>query len=195
MYHYRLHPQAQHRSLTRPCPHHHDQYPPEPSRSSSVHTKKLPRLPVAAPVLPEGEPVPERPKTYAMPWQTCSVCPRYPFPSALLLDPPALWQPYHRVSPVTTSRTSLPQYPQSPPPDTIPLNQKNLPNDPSPGISRTQLTRSIDGEHSKHTRNTSRGRGTTTLYHVPLSRCPHSRPRPSKAQALARRTPVHVRLA
>ena len=195
MYHYQLGPPTQHRSLTRPCPHHHDQYPPEPSRLSSVHTKKSPHLPVAAPFLLEGEPVPEKPKTYAMPWQTCSVCPCYPFPSTLLLDPPALWQPYHRASPVTTSHASPLQHPQSLPPDAIPLSQKNLLNDPSPRISKIQLTCSTDGEHSKHTRNTSRGRDMTTLYHVPLSRCPHSRPCPSKAQALAQQTPVHIRLA
>ena len=50
-------------------------------------------------------------KTYTMPWQTCLVCPRYPFPSLLLLDPPALWQPSPPVNRTAISHATLIQYP------------------------------------------------------------------------------------
>ena len=66
-----------------------------------------------------------------MPWQTCSVCPRYPFPSLLLLDPPALWQPSPPVNRTVTSRATPLQHhrslllcrPHSPEPEAGPSKQ------------------------------------------------------------------------
>ena len=142
-------------------------------------------MPVAAPVLLEGELVSERHKTYTMPWKTCLVYPYYPFPSVLLLDPPALWQPSLIASHTTASHASPLQHPQSSPSDIIHQNQRNPLNDPLPRISRAQPIPSINGEHSKHIRNTLRGRDTITLYHVSLLSQHHSCPHPSKAQALA----------
>ena len=116
---------------------------------------------------------------------------QYPFPSLLLIDLPALWQPS-----LTASRAAPHQYPRSPPPDLIHQSQRQAPqmqdhpSDPLPGTSKTLHIPSTDGACNKPTRNISRGRDTTTLSHVPLAR--H---RPSKAQALAQRTPVHIRLA
>ena len=52
-----------------------------------------------------------------MPWQTCLVCPRYPFPSLLLLDPPALWQPSLPVNRTAKSHATPLQHHRSPLPD------------------------------------------------------------------------------
>ena len=45
-----------------------------------------------------------------MPWQTCLVCPHYPFPSLLLLDPPALWQLSPPVNHAAMSHATPLQY-------------------------------------------------------------------------------------
>ena len=145
-------------------------------------------MPVAAPVLLEGEPVSERHKTYTMPWKTCSVCPYYPFPSVLLLDPLALWQLSLIISHTTASHASPLQHPQSPSSDIIYQNQRNPPNDPLPEISRAQPIPSINREHSKHIRNILRGRDTIILCYVSLLSQHHSCPHLSKAQALAWQT-------
>ena len=146
-----------------------------------------------------GRPL-EQHKTYTMPWQTCSVCPCYPFPSLLLLDPSALWQPSPPVS-----RAILLQHHQSPQPDRAHQNQRQAPlNDPSPGTSKILRIPSTDGACNKLTRSTSSKPDTITQYHArpQLDRAhsqPHprrpSRPRPTRAQALARRQPAYVRLA
>src|SRR5437879_134273 len=64
-------------------------------------------------------------KTYAMPWQTCSACPRYPFHSLLLIDPPPLWQPYPRANHDAMSRASPLQSPPSLRQGSISQNPRN----------------------------------------------------------------------
>ena len=198
MYHYQLHPPTQIcHHLTSPCQHH-----PEPAPLSSAFEDR-------SSTKPSREREVERPleqrKTYAMPWQTCSVCPRYPFPSLLLLDPPALWQPSLPVNRVATSRATPLQHHRSLPPDRIRQSQRQAPlNDPSPGTSKILCIPSTDGACNKPTRSTSSKPDTTTQYHArpQLDRAhsqPHlrrpSRPRPTRAQALAQRQPAYVRLA
>ena len=193
MYHYQLHPPTQTcRHLTSPCQHHL-----EPTPLLSTFRDRLSTKP---PQEREVERLLEQGKTYAMPWQTCSVCPRYPFPSLLLLDPPALWQPsppVNRATPLQHHRFLLP--------DRIHQNQRQAPlNDPSPGTSKILRIPSTDGACNKLTRNTLSKPDTTTQYHArPQSGRAHSqphlrrpsRPHPTRAQALARRQPAYVRLA
>jgi hypothetical protein len=75
-------------------------------------------------------------KTYAMPWQTCSACPRYPFHSLLLIDPPPLWQPHPKVSHAATSCASPLQSPQSLQHEGIHQNPRNHISNLMSGISR-----------------------------------------------------------
>ena len=198
MYHYQLHPPTQTcRHLTSPC-----QHRPEPAPSLNTFRNRSSTKP---PWEREVERPPEQCKTYAMPWQTCSVCPRYPFPSLLLLDPPALWQPSPPVSRAARNRTTPPQHHRSLLPDCIHQNQRQAPlNDPSPGTSKILRIPSIDGACNKPTRNTSSKPDTITQCHAhPQSNRAHSqphprrpsRPHPTRAQALARRQPAYVRLA
>ena len=135
-----------------------------------------------------------------IPWQTCLVCPRYPFPSLLLLDPPALWQtspPVSRATPLQHHRSLLP--------DRIHQSQRQAPlNDPSPGTSKILRIPSTNGACNKPTRNTSSKPDMTTQYHArPQLERAHSQPRqyrpkrphPTRAQALTRRQPAYIRLA
>ena len=168
MYHYLLRPQPPAQHLVQPCHHHRH---PEPSALSDACSKRQPRLPAAVSVLQEEEPLPEKGKSYATPSTTCSGYHQYPFPSLLLIDLPALWQPSLLASRVAMSRTAPHQYPRSPPPDLIHQSQRQAPqmqahpSDLSPGISKTLCIPSTDGACSKPTRNTSRGRDMTTLSH------------------------------
>ena len=140
-----------------------------------------------------------------MPWQTCSVCPSYPFPSLLLLDPPALWQPSPPVSRAAKSHVIPLQHHRSLQPDRIHQSQRQAPlNDPSPGTSKILHIPSTDGACNKPTRNISSKQDTTIQYHArPQSSRAHSqphprrpsRPHPTRAQALTRRQPAYVRLA
>ena len=151
MYHYQLHlPTQPCCHLTSPC-----QHCPEPTPlSSTFRDRSSTKLPPEREV---GQPLEQR-KTYAMPWQTCSVCPRYPFPSLLLLDPPALWQP----SPPVSRATPL-QHHRSLPPDNAHQNQRQAPlNDPSPETSKTLRIPSTDGACNKPTRSTSSKPDMTT---------------------------------
>ena len=198
MYHYQLHPPTQIcRHLTSPCQHHL-----EPVPLSSTFRDRSPTRPL--PEREAGQPL-EQCKTYAMPWQTCSVCPRYPFPSLLLLDPPALWQPSPPVNRAATSRATPLQHHQFLLPDRTHQSQRQAPlNDPSPGTSKILLIPSTDGACNKPTRNTLSKPDTTTQYHAhPQSGRAHSQPHPrrpsrlhpTRPQALARRQPAYVRLA
>ena len=147
----------------------------------------------------------EQHKTYTMPWQTCSVCPRYPFPSLLLLDPPALWQPSPPVSRAVRNCATPLQHYRSLLLDRTCQSQRQAPlNDPSPGTSKTLCIPSIDGACNKPTRSTLSKPDMTTQYHArPQSDWAHSqphprrpnRPHPTRPQALARRQPAYVRLA
>jgi hypothetical protein len=83
-------------------------------------------------------------KTYAMPWQTCSACPCYPFHSLLLIDPPPLWQPYPRASHDAMSHASPLQSPQSLRQGSIRQNPRNHVSNQTSGISRIQPIPSID---------------------------------------------------
>ena len=198
MYHYQLHPLTQIcRHLTSPC-----QHRPEPVPLSSTFRDRLSTKP---PWEREVERPLEQRKTYVMPWQTCLVCPCYPFPSHLLLDPPALWQPSPPVNRAATSRATPLQHHQSLLPDRIHQSQRQAPlNDPSPGTSKILRIPSTDGACNKPTRNTSSKPDTTIQYHArpqsswahsqPHLHCP-SRPHPTRAQALARRQLAYVRLA
>ena len=198
MYHYQLHPPTQIcRHLTRPCQHHL-----EPAPLSSTFRNRSPTRP---PLEREaGQPLEQR-KTYAMPWQTCSVCPRYPFPSLLLLGPPALWQPSPPVNRVATSRITPLWHHQSLLPDRTHQSQRQAPlNDPSLGTSKILCIPSTIGACNKPIRNTSSRQDTTTQYHAhPQSSRAHSQPRqyhpkrphPTRAQALAWRQPAYIRLA
>ena len=198
MYHYQLHPPTQTcRHLTSPCQHH-----PEPAPLSSTFRDKLSTKP---PWEREVERPLEQRKTYAMPWQTCSVCPHYPFPSLLLLDPPALWQPSPLVSRAARNRATPLQHHRSLLLDRIHQNQSQAPlNDPSPGTSKILCIPSINGACNKPTRNISSKPDMTIQYHTrPQSSRAHSqphphrpsRPHPTRAQALARRQPAYIRLA
>jgi hypothetical protein len=82
-------------------------------------------------------------KTYAMPWQTCLACPRYPFHSLLLIDPPPLWQPYPRASHDATSCASPLQSSQSLRQGNTRQNPKNHVSNQMSGISRIQPIPSI----------------------------------------------------
>ena len=119
MYHYQLHPQTQVCHLTSPHYYHQGLV-----HLSSTFRDKLSTKPLWE---REGEWPLDRPKTYMMPWQTCSVCPPYPFPSLLLLDPPALWQPSLPANHSATSCTNLLQHPQSLPSDIIYQSQRQAP--------------------------------------------------------------------
>ena len=198
MYHYQLHPLTQTcRHLTSPCQHHLEPAPLLSTFRDRSSTKPLWEREVERPL--------EQRKTYTMPWQTCSVCPRYPFPSLLLLDPPALWQPSPPVNHAATSRATPLQHHRSLLPDCTHQNQRQAPlNDPSPGTSKTLRIPSTDGVCNKHTRNISSKPDTTTQYHAcPQSGRAHSqphprhpsRPCPTRAQALAQRQPAYIRLA
>ena len=198
MYHYQLHPPTQTcRHLTSPC-----QHRPEPAPLSNTFRDRSSTKP---PQEREVERPLEQRKTYVMPWQTCSVCPCYPFPSLLLLDPPALWQPSPPVSCAAKSRAIPLQHHRFLQPDHTHQNQRQaLLNDPSPGTSKTLCIPSTDGACNKPTRSTLSKPDMTTQYHAhPQSswahsqhhpRCP-SRPHPTRAQALAWRQPAYVRLA
>ena len=122
MYHYLLRPQPPARHLIQPCHRHH---PPEPSASSNACNKRQPHLPVAAPVLQEGEPLLEKGKNYATPSMPCSGYHQYPFPSLLLIDLPALWQPSLTASHIATSRAAPHPSPRSLPPDIIHQSQSS----------------------------------------------------------------------
>ena len=198
MYHYQLHPPTQIcHHLTSPCQHHLEPVP----LSSTFRDRSS--------IRPPREREVERPleqcKTYAMPWQTCSVCPRYPFPSLLLLDPPALWQPSPPVNCATKSYATPLQHHQSLQPDCTHQSQRQAPlNDLSPGTSRTLCIPFTHGACNKPTRNTSSKQDTTTQYHTrPQSSQarsqPHlhhlNRPHPTRGQALAQRQPAYVHQA
>ena len=151
-----------------------------------------------------------------MPWQTCSVCPRYPFPSLLMLDPPAPWQPSLPVSHTAKSHTTPLQHHRSLLPDRTHQNQRQAPlSNLSPGTSKILPIPFTDGACNKPIRNTSSKLDTTTQYHArpqsdwahsqprpqsdraysqPHLRCP-SRPRLTRAQALAWRQLVYAHLA
>ena len=64
-------------------------------------------------VLQEEEPLPEKHKTCTMPLLRCSAYHQYPFPSLLLIDLPALWQPSLLASHVMMSRAAPHPYPRS----------------------------------------------------------------------------------
>ena len=97
------------RHLTSPCQHH-----PELAPSLSTFRDRSSTRP---PLEREAGQLLGQRKTYAMPWQTCLVCPHYPFPSLLLLDPPALWQPSPPVNHTTISHATPLQHHQSLLPD------------------------------------------------------------------------------
>ena len=161
MYHYLLHPQPPARHLNCPCHRHHL---PEPSASSSTCNKRQPYLLAAAPVLPEEEPLPEKGRNYAMPSMPCSGYHQYPFPSLLLINLPALWQPSLPASHVAMSRAAPYPSPRSPPPDVIHQNQRQAPpSDPSLGTLKTLRIPSIIGECNKPTNNTLKRQDTTIL--------------------------------
>ena len=147
MYHYQLHPPTQIcHHLTSPCQHHLESAP----LSSTFRDRSSTRPP---PEREAGQPLGQR-KTYVMPWQTCLVCPCYPFPSLLLLDPPALWQSSPPVNCAATSRATSLQHHWSLLPDCIRQSQRQAPlNDPSPGTSRILRIPSTDGACNKPTRN------------------------------------------
>ena len=198
MYHCQLHPLTQTcRHLTSPCQHHLEPAPLLSTFRDRSSTKPPREREVERPL--------EQCKTYTMPWQTCSVCPRYPFPSLLLLDPPALWQPSTPVSHAAKSRAIPLQHHRSLQPDHTHQSQRQAPlNDPSPGTSKILRIPSIDGACNKPTRSISSKPDTTTQYHTrPQSDRAHSqphphrpsRPHPTRAQALARRQPAYVCLA
>ena len=156
MYHCQLHSQTQaccH--LTSPCQHYLEPTPLSSTFRDRSSTKP-PREREA------GQPLEHR-KTYAMPWQTCSVCPRYPFPSFLLLDPPALWQPSPPVNHAAMSCATSLQHYRSLLPDVTHQSQRQASlNDPSPRTSRTLHIPSINGACNKPTRNTSSRQDMTT---------------------------------
>ena len=198
MYHYQLHPPTQtccH--LTSPCQHHLEPAP----LLSTFRDRSSTRLPLEREA---GRPLEQR-KTYAIPWQICSVCPRYPVLSLLLLDPPALWQPSPPVNCTATSRATPLQHHWSLLPDCTHQSQRQAPlNDPSPGTSRIPYIPFTNGVYNKPTRNTSSRQDMTTQYHTyPQSSRAHSqphlhhpsRPRPSRAWAPARRQPVYIHQA
>ena len=198
MYHYQLHPPTQTcRHLTSPCQHHLEPTPLSSTFRDRSFTKPPWEREVERPL--------EQRKTYTMPWQTCSVCPHYPFPSLLLLDPPALWQPSPPVNRTATSRAIPLQHHRSLQPDRIHQSQRQAPlNNPSPGTSKILHIPSTDGACNKPTKSTSSKQDMTIQYHAhPQSSWAHSqphprrpnRPHPTRAQALIRRRPVYVHLA
>ena len=160
MYHYQLHPLTQTcRHLTSPCQHHLEPVPLSSTFRDRSSTKPPWEREVERPL--------EQRKTYVMPWQTYSVCPRYPFPSLLLLDPPALWQPSPPVNRAATSCTTPLQHYRSPLPDRTHQNQRQAPlSNPSPGTSKILRIPSIDGACNKLTRSTSSELDMTTQYHA-----------------------------
>ena len=162
MYHYQLHPPTQIcRHLTSPCQHHLEPVPLSRTFRDRLSTRPPPEREAEQPL--------GQCKTYAMPWQTCSVCPHYPFPSLLLLDPPALWQPSPPVNHAATSHATLPQHHRSLPPDCTHQSQRQAPpNDPSPGTSRILCILSINGACNKLIRNTS----SVTIHRPIFPFCP-----------------------
>ena len=162
MYHYQLHPPTQTcRHLTSPCQHHLEPMP----LSSTFRDRSSTKPPLEREA---GQPLEQR-KTYAMPWQTCSVCPYYPFPSFLLLDPPALWQPSPPVNHTAMSRATPLQHHQSLLPDHTCQSQRQAPlNNPSPGTSKILCIPSTNGACNKHTRNILSRQDMTTQYHARL---------------------------
>ena len=159
MYHYQLHPLTQIcRHLTSLCQHLLEHVPLLSTFRDRSSTKPPPEREAGQPL--------EQCKTYAMPWQTCSVCPRYPFPSLLLLDPPALWQLSPPVNRAVMSHTTPLQHHQSLLPDHTHQSQRQAPlNDPSSGTSKTLRIPFTDGACNKPIRNTSSKLDTTTQYH------------------------------
>jgi hypothetical protein len=107
-------------------------------------------------------------KTYAMPWQTCSACPHYPFHSLLLIDPPPLWQPYPRANHDTTSRASPLQSPQSLRQGNTRQNPRNHVSNQTSGISRIQPIPSIDMAPRRPMNNglTKQGRKPTIAQNI-----------------------------
>src|SRR5947208_3647099 len=110
MYHYQLRLQPQPQIQTTPCCYRQEPwpFPTDPHcctllRSLHSSSSRLSHLDMGETSLTYRTP---RLTTYAMPWQTCSVCPHYPFPCQLLLDPPSLWTPSPRASHAATSRTN-----------------------------------------------------------------------------------------
>jgi hypothetical protein len=173
--------------LTTPCVHHHLQSSAPlrqgPADTTSYHSSAVPyplkcralsspfrrntypneagRDPATAPALAMC-------KTYAMPWQTCSACPHYPFHSLLLIDPPPLWQPYPRASHDATSRASPLQSLQSLRQGSTRQNPKKHVSNQTPGISRIQPIPSIDMALRRPTNNgsTKHGRKPTTAQNI-----------------------------
>ena len=159
MYHCQLHPQTQAcHHLTSPCQHH-----PEPTLSNTFKDRSSTKPPWEREA---GQPL-EQCKTYAMPWQTCLVCPHYPFPSLLLLDLPALWQPSPPVNHTATSCATPLLHHRSLLLDVTHQNQRQAPlNNPSLGTSKILHIPSTDGACNKLIRNTSSKPDTTIQYHI-----------------------------
>jgi hypothetical protein len=107
-------------------------------------------------------------KTYAMPWQTCSACPRYPFHSLLLIDPPPLWQPYPRANHDVTNCAHPLQSPQSLRQGSTRQNPRNHVSNQTSGISRIQPIPSTDTALRRPMNNglTKHGRKPTTAQNV-----------------------------
>jgi hypothetical protein len=107
-------------------------------------------------------------KTYAMPWQTCSACPHYPFHSLLLIDPPPLWQPHPKVNCVAMSHASPLQSPQFLQQGNTRQNPKNHISNQTSGILRIQPIPSIDmaPRRPMNTGLTKQGRKPTTAQNV-----------------------------
>jgi hypothetical protein len=107
-------------------------------------------------------------KTYAMPWQTCSACPHYPFHSLLLIDPPPLWQPYPRVNCAMTSHASPLQSPQFLQQGNTHQNPKNHISNQTSGTSRIQPIPSINmaPRRPMNTGLTKQGKKPTTAQNV-----------------------------
>ena len=134
---------------------------PTPSTSSSLSVQSAPRS--------------------ANPSKPCSM---YPFPIALLVEPPSLWQPSVIASPAETRLDIHPRSPVSPPPAPDHRRMSVAPN-PIEKTSRLLLAPTICGTSSRPTNgNLTNGVTIRTRGHH----------RPSRAQQLARRQPMHVRL-
>src|SRR5947208_5171899 len=136
MYHYQLRLPPQPLCQTTPCCHRQEPWPlpTDPHcrtllRSLHSFSSRLSRLDSGETSLAYRTP---RSTTYAMPWQTCLVCPRYPFPCQLLLDPPSVWTPSPRASHAATSRASHLPSPRSH--RHVPIHQ--TPKYQTPNLSR-----------------------------------------------------------
>jgi hypothetical protein len=149
MYHYQLHLLPQPPTQTTPCCHRQEPwpFPTDPYHRAllcSLHSSssRLSHLDMGETSLAYRTP---RSTTYAMPWQTCSVCPRYPFPCQLLLDPPSLWTLYPRASHITMSHASHLPSPRSH--RHVPIRQtaRTLTSGPTSETSKTQRTPSTVG--------------------------------------------------